>query len=263
MTMSRTTPALDPSRTTPAPSAKQARAGRTRLSATFLGLIAGAAVLSGCAVPDVASMSPNLPQRQPTASPSASATPKPAPRTVPAAPVVAAPVAAAPVTASSDTGVDTSSESTIARNDRGDLYRGSLTHKLAAGDRTLVIDYWTDADPSKLSATAPTTVKLSAHLEDGDTEHTVKVSRFLASEDDGTTASTLSDDRGEFVITPPYSYGTALTVQPADRSATTVTLSIQFDLLVETVPGSGAFFRQTVLDSVRIALPATPRGTQS
>jgi hypothetical protein len=28
---------------------------------------------------------------------------------------------------------------------------------------------------------------------------------------------------------------------------------VQFDLLVETEPGSGSFFRQTVLDSVRLA----------
>src|SRR4051812_43828792 len=256
MTMSRTPPALDPSGIEPAPSLKQAhrRRASTR-SATFLGLIAGATLLAGCAVPDVASMSPNLPQRQATAAPSASA----APQTPPARTVTAAPATAA----AGDGGVTTTAESTIKPNNRGDLYRGSLTHKLAAGDRTLVIDYWTDADPTKLSAATPTVLQLSAHLEDGDTTHKVEVSRFLATADDGTTVATLSDDRGEFIVTPPYSYGTALTVQPADQSATSVTLSAQFDLLVETIPGSGAFFRQTVLDTVRIALPATPRGTQS
>jgi hypothetical protein len=218
-------------------------------SATFLGLIAGAALLTGCAVPDVASMSPNLPQRHhSTAAPTAASTSAPTAATTPA-----------PATPAADPadGETTSTENTIVTpaRDLGDLYRGSLTHKLAAGDRTLVIDYWTDADPKTLSATVPTIVKLSAHLEDGDTTHAVKVSRFLATADDGTSSATLSDDRGEFVVTTPYSYGTALTVHPANPAATSVTLSIQFDLLVETVPGSGAFFRQTVLDSVRIALP--------
>lgn len=250
MTMSRTTPAFRTSRTTPAPPLKQARARRASTrSATFVGLVAGAALLTGCAVPHVADMSPNLPERPATTKPAA-------PQANSARTVTAAPATAAG-------GASTSAESTIVPNDRGDLYRGSLTHKLAAGDRTLVADYWMDADPAKLSATTPTVINLSAHLADGDTEHTVKVSRFLATEDDGTTTSTLSDDRGEFVVTPPYSYGTALTVQPANPAAASVTLSIQFDLLVETVPGSGAFFRQTVLDTVRIALPATPRGTQS
>jgi hypothetical protein len=222
-------------------------------SATFIGLIAGALLLTGCAVPDVASMSPNLPQR-PHAAASPTATSAAAARQATATPTAADPA----------DGETTSTENTVVTpaKDRGDLYRGSLTHKLAAGDRTMVIDYWTDADPKTLSATVPTIVKVSAHLEDGDTAHAVKVSRFLATADDGTSVATLSDDRGEFVVTPPFSYGTALTVHPANPTASSVTLSIQFDLLVETAPGSGAYFRQTVLDSVRIALPAaTAAGT--
>jgi hypothetical protein len=221
------------------------------LPTTFVGLIAGALFLSGCAMPQVASMSPHLPERPATA---------PSPASIPAA---------APLTSSAATPADasdgetTSAETTIVNPhaDLGDLYRGSLTRKLTAGDRTVVVNYWTDADPKTFSARTSTVVKLSAHLEGPDTgagpTNAVKVSRFLATEDDGTTSSTLAEDRGEFVITPPFSYGTALTVRPADPTATSVTLSIQFELLVETAPDSGAYARQTVLDSVRIALPAT------
>jgi hypothetical protein len=219
-------------------------------SATFVGLIAGALFLSGCAMPQVASMSPHLPER-PAAAPSTPASPTAAPQ--------ASAAASAPADATD--GETTSAETTIVNShaDRGDLYRGSLTRKLSAGDRTVVVDYWTDADPKTFSATTSTVVKLSAHLEGSDSSSAteVKVSRFLATEDDGTTTTTLSEDRGEFVITSPYSYGTALTVRPADPTATSVTLSVQFELLVETAPGSGAYARQTVLDSVRIALPAT------
>jgi hypothetical protein len=145
--------------------------------------------------------------------------------------------------------------------DRGDLGRGSLTRKLAAGERTLVIDYWTDADPATLTAASPTVIKVSAHIENGDAEHAVKVSRFLATFDDGQALTTMSDDRGEFVLTPPYSYGTALTLRPTNPTAQSVTVSVQFDLLIETAPGSGSYFRQTVLDNVRIAFPT--RGAAS
>lgn len=207
-------------------------------------------MLTGCSVPSVASMSPDLP-RKPAA---------PAPATIDAKPVAA--------TASSSGAADSATTGTPTSAlpvDRGDLSGGSVTRKLAAGERTLVIDYWTTADAKRLSAGTPFALQLSAHIEggkadDGETPNAVKVSRFLATADDGTSTSTLSDDRGEFVVTPPYSYGTALTVRTGDPAATMVTLSVQFDLLIETAPESGAYFRQTVLDTVRIALPATPTG---
>jgi len=215
------------------------------VSATFVGLIAGATMLAGCGMPDVASMSPNLPERPP-----ASASPTPPPSSPqPVGQLTAA--SARPVTSATPPA------------DRGDLFRGSLTSKLQVGFRTLVVDYWLDADPATLSATTPTVVKLSAHFENSDADHELKVSRFLATVDNGGSSSTLAEDRGEFVITPPYSYASALTLRPADPTATAVTLTIQFDLLLESIPGSGAYFRQTVLDNVRIALPATGRGNAS
>jgi hypothetical protein len=135
----------------------------------------------------------------------------------------------------------------------GDLDSGSATHRLDAGGRSLVVDYWTTQDPAQWTADRGAAVQLSAHLEDSDDRHAVKVSRFNAVLDDGHTRTTLADDRGEFVVTPPYSYGSALTVPALPSSTTEATVAVQFDLLVETEPGSGSFFRQTVLDSVRLA----------
>ena len=192
----------------------------------------------------MASMSPNLPRHSSAKAPAA-----------------ASPAVTAASVATSAEGSDTPLTVAPAPVDRGDLSHGSLTRKLAAGDRTLVIDYWTDADPASLTAAVPSVLKLSAHIEDADGTHAVKVTRFLATLDDGKAIATVSEDRGEFVLTPPYSYGTALTLRPTDPTASAVTLSVEFDLLVETAPGSGAFFRQTVLDNVRIAFP--PKGAAS
>lgn len=199
-------------------------------------------------------MSPNLPER-----PRATASPVPSAAAAPPG----QPVTAAAAGSTADGGATIGAGRFTLPAERGDLFAGSLMRKLPAGDRTLVIAYWTDADPATLSATTPTIVKLAARLEGGDSKNTVKVSRFLATADDGSTSTTLAEDRGEFVITPPYAYGTALTIRPSNPTTTSVGLSIQFELLVETAPGSGAYFRQTVLDTVRVALPATVRGTQS
>jgi hypothetical protein len=93
----------------------------------------------------------------------------------------------------------------------------------------------------------------------------VKVTRFAATLDSSDGSSVpLADDQGEFVLTPPYSYTSALAV-PDETAAltnrTSRTIDVRFDLLIETAPGSGAFYRQTVLDTV--ALNATSGSSSS
>jgi hypothetical protein len=244
-----TTPPPAPGRAASTPEAAQPLpiARRVRSVSAAAVLVTGTLLLSGCTLPDVASMSPDLPKKHAAAAPQATATPSATPAASRAAAPVPAPVTAAPVTT---------------HVDRGDLAAGSLTRKLQAGSRTLVIDYWTDTAPSAITATAPTVLQMSAHIEDGDADHAVKVSRFVANLDDGTATTTLSDDRGEFVVTPPYSYGTALTVRATNPAATSASLSVEFDLLIETAPGSGAYFRQTVLDTIRIAFHPTGNSTE-
>lgn len=142
----------------------------------------------------------------------------------------------------------------------GALDTGSVTHSLAAGDRTVVIDYWTGQDAKAWTAADPKTIQLAAHIEGGGDTEKVEVTRFAATADDGKNRTSVTEDRGEFVITPPFSYTTAMLVAPSAASTTTLTVYVQFDLLVETAPKSGTFFRQTVLDS--LVLPLTQEGSQ-
>lgn len=200
--------------------------------------IALAAVVTGsaaaCSLPDV-SMSPGV-GGSAAATSSAAHSAAPAPVAVPAAATTAAPRASGPLDA------------------------GSVTHSLAAGNRSVVIDYWTTEDAASWRATDAKTLQLAAHVEGGGTAAKVEVTRFAATADDGTSRSTVLEDRGEFVITPPFSYTTALLVPPSAATTRTLTLYVQLDLLVETAPGSGAFYRQTVLDS--LALPMTQEDSQ-
>jgi hypothetical protein len=193
-----------------------------------LGLaLALAAGLSGCSLPDV-SMSPGL-----AGEAASSATPSTAEATT-AEPTTVAAVAPA--------------------RTPGDLDTGSVTHSVTAGDRTVVIDWWTDQDATSWTPDADKTVQLSAHIEGGTDDQAVEVTRFVAVADDGATRTTVTEDRGEFVLTPPFSYSTALSPAPSADTADQLTLAAQFDLLVETEPGSQEWFRQTVLDSIQLPL---------
>lgn len=199
------------------PMSRQLRAGAVLLVVTGV-------ALTGCTLPDV-SMSPGL------GDASASTTappPSPEPEAAATVPVVD-PGPARPA---------------------GDLDTGSTTHVVPAGERTLVVDWWTTEQATQWRAAGTKGVQLSAHLEGGDDDVEVLVTRFAATADDGTARTTVAEDRGEFALQPPYSYGTALVLTPSAPVAERVTLSVQFDLLVETEPGSERYFRQTVLDSI-------------
>jgi hypothetical protein len=139
----------------------------------------------------------------------------------------------------------------------GDLDTGSITHSVAAGDSTVVLDYWTTDDATAWTAADVKAIQLSAHIEGG-TGAATKVTRFVATVDDGTSRTQISEDRGEFVITPPFSYATALSLAPSAKSATSLTVYVQFDLLVETAHGAGTWFRQTVLDTLHLPLEENP-----
>ena len=181
--------------------------------------------LTGCGlVPDV-SMSPGVSTHEPTATLSSSSTPRPVPV------LVDEPV-----------------------RPPGELDTGSATHRLSAGDRTVVIVYWTDEASTEWTAEDTKAVQVSAHLEDDASEQAVLVTRFVATADDGSTRAVVTEDRGEFALNPPFSYGTVLSLQPSGADAELITLYVQLELLVETEPDSDRYFRQTVLDSLVLPL---------
>ena len=224
---------------TPGPRTSAVRTPAVRSSAGRAAALALSAVLlAGCQLPDV-SMSPSLTA---DADVDADATAVTKPETMAARRAAAATTEAATTT------------STAPTRPAGDLDSGSLTRALAAGDRTVVVDYWTTDQATTWTPGDDKTVQLATHVEGGDTDTEVLVTRFAATTDDGTTRVLAAEDRGEFSLTPPFSYTTALTLPEAAPTATSLTLTVQFDLLVETEPGSSRYFRQTVLDTVELPL---------
>ena len=222
------------------PPAPSRSSSRRRLLLVGAALIS-AATLSACQLPDV-SMSPSADAR--AASTAASTTRATSPSATPEPEAVQA-VATATATP------------TVAPRPAGELDPGSVTHVVAAGARQLVVDWWTTGSPTTWTAAGEKTIQLSAHLEGGDDSRIeVLVTRFSAVLDDGTSRTSLSDDQGEFALQAPYTYGTALSLPASAAGVTSATVDLQFDLLVETEPGSQRYFRQTVLDS--LVLPFLP-----
>ncbi len=220
---------------TPGPRTPAARTSAVRSAAGRAAALAlSAALLAGCQLPDV-SMSPGL---------TADAETKAAGRTAAATTAAAAAAAAA--------------TPTTPVRPAGDLDSGSLTRTLPAGDRTVVVDYWTADRATTWTAEDDKTIQLAAHVEGGDSTEDetpeVLVTRFAVTGDDGTTRALVTEDRGEFALTPPFSYTTALSLPGAPSSAEVLTLSVQFDLLVETEPDSQRYYRQTVLDTLELPL---------
>ncbi|RBY90708.1 hypothetical protein [Blastococcus sp. TF02A-26] len=148
-----------------------------------------------------------------------------------------------------------SATSTAPVRPAGDLDSGSLTRVLAAGAQDVVIDYWTADQATAWTTTGEKNLQLSAHVEGGSEEDTeVLVTRFVVTADDGVSRTVAVEDRGEFALMRPFSYSTAFTVPESAPTADAVTLYVQFDLLVETEPGSQRYYRQTVLDTLELPL---------
>ena len=139
---------------------------------------------------------------------------------------------------------------------RGDLASGSVTHQLTAGAARLVIDYWTTQNVGSWTTAASVPIQLSAHLENLRTGYAARITRFRAAftTDGGVDTTVVRDDSGNFVITPPFSYGSAFMLPAQPASARGASVELEYDLLVETAPGSHQYYRQTVLDHLHLRL---------
>ena len=242
--------------TVPLPGRRRTRSGRrARLLIIVVGLLPLA--VSGCSMQPL-SMSRRL-------------------GTTAASPIAASPTATAPARATVRTNTTSaaaaSGAATVASAApaaaqpplvRGALATGSMVRMLATGGRTLVVNYWTSQPVATWTSDDNVAITLSAHMAGSDTRHTVLVTRFKATldVDASSEATVLREDSGRFVMTPPYSYGSAMIMPSQPATARTATITVEFDLLIETVPRSGQYFRQTVLDSFQLTfVPLTSQGS--
>lgn len=184
--------------------------------------------LSGCgSLQQLTSSSKPLISASPTTSPGAKA---------PAPPAGRAPAAKLPTRPS------------------GPLDTGSVTRRLKQGSFSVQLAYWTSDNAKLYTAESLKTINVAAHIEDADSTHRVAVSTFQVIQDDGTKRAVVSTDNGRFDVTPPYPYNTVVTLPAATAGATTLTVTVRLDLLVETAPKSNSYYRSTALDTLTLPL---------
>jgi hypothetical protein len=136
----------------------------------------------------------------------------------------------------------------------GPLDTGTVTHSLKQGTFSVKLTYWTSDNAKLYSAETLKTINVAAHVEDADDTHRITISTFQVIQDDGTKRVTAATDNGRFDVTPPYPYNTVVTLPAATTGATTLALTIRLDLLVETAPKSGSYYRSTALDTLTLPL---------
>ncbi len=136
----------------------------------------------------------------------------------------------------------------------GPLDTGTVVHRLKQGNFTVQVTYWTADNAKVYTAAGVKTINVAAHIEDTDSTHRIVVGTFEVIQDDGTARTTVTSDKGTFDVTPPYPYNTVVTLPAATAGATTLTLTVRMDLLVETAPKSNSYYRSTALDTLTLPL---------
>jgi hypothetical protein len=144
-----------------------------------------------------------------------------------------------------------------------ELASGSAERQLTAGNITLTVDYWSTLSMDQWTADAnkPLSFSAVAALEGGDNRiYLSKVSIVTAVRGDGAplpAPGPLADNANVapgYFISAPYSYSQSFVLPAVDESATSVQLTITYELLLQTTPTSSEYAKQTATDTLTIAI---------
>ncbi len=152
----------------------------------------------------------------------------------------------------------------LSANLKNDLRSGSAVHKLIAGDAKLTVTYWSTLrmDKWKAGISKPLTFSIAGVAAHGSKRNvflkqasmdTVVYGPFGTIESPQLRSDTSSVKPG-YLITRPYSYSQVFQIPPIDKTATSVTLSFAFEVLIETGVGTGKYVKQTTNDQITVAI---------
>jgi hypothetical protein len=133
-----------------------------------------------------------------------------------------------------------------------------------AGDITLTVTYWSDLSMKKWTAAAnkPLSISATATLgtDQGQSVYLSKLtitpavsneSKALPSPDPLSDPASVSPG---YLVKSPYSYSQTFTLPPLDSHATSIALTIDYELLLQSTPTSAAYAKQAVSDHLTIAI---------
>jgi hypothetical protein len=147
-----------------------------------------------------------------------------------------------------------------------ELANGSTQHLLSAGDITLTVDYFStlSMDEWKADANKPLSISMTANLghDDGQRVYLSQMNVLVAvyGPDGALTSPAALADRATvnpgYLVKAPYSYSQTFVLPPVESGATYVTLSITYELLLQTTPTSSEYAKQTASDTLTVAIAA-------
>ncbi|OIU85125.1 hypothetical protein [Microbacterium sp. AR7-10] len=153
---------------------------------------------------------------------------------------------------------------TVAPPVPNDLSSGSTQRELVAGAVTAKVDYWSTLSMDRWTAGAvkPLSVSLVTNVtpDDGQKVYLQKATltaiagkgeTSLAALEPQTDAATVAPG---YLVLAPYSYSQTFNVGPLDDKATSVTVQVTFDFLVQTTPTSKEYAKQTATDTLTVAI---------
>lgn len=134
----------------------------------------------------------------------------------------------------------------------GELDDGTAQHVQTAAGAKVVLSYWTDDDPKAWTPTSQGVLQTSVQVQGVDAKKVVRVTRYAVLGTASNPFSKLVDDRGQFVVSAPYTYGSTFALPVVASTVGAEKLRIVVDIEVETAPGSGRFTRQTLIDQLAV-----------
>lgn len=147
-----------------------------------------------------------------------------------------------------------------------ELASGTTEHTLNVGSIGLTVNYFStlSMDLWKADANKPLSISMSAELA-GDEGQRVYLSNMeviaavygpngaLPSPDQLSDKATVQPG---YLVKAPYSYSQTFVLPPVDPEATYITLSLAYELLLQTTPTSTEYAKQTASDTLTVGIAA-------
>ncbi|HEV7950794.1 MAG TPA: hypothetical protein VGP24_13595 [Glaciihabitans sp.] len=147
-----------------------------------------------------------------------------------------------------------------------DLANGSTQHTVSAGNIALAIDYYSTLPMDQWTADAnkPLTINVSGTLTGDDGQKMYLTKTSVLAQVTGPTGTLPAPEPIADVSTlgvgypmkAPNTYTQIFVLPALDPAATSIVLSLTYELLLETTPTSGEYARQTASDTLTIAIAA-------
>ncbi|GAA1961790.1 hypothetical protein GCM10009717_30730 [Agromyces allii] len=147
---------------------------------------------------------------------------------------------------------------------QNDLAAGAVTRTVEVGAITLTIDYWSTLPMDQWTAAANKPLSFAVHATvtpaDGQKIYLSRVTAtpVVAGDDGALPAPDPIVDQASvapgYLVLDPYSYSQTFIVPALDSAATSLELTVKYELLQQSTPTSSDYAKQTAVDTLSIAI---------